>query len=222
MLFRSGTPPDVLPKIFDPYFSTKQRATQKGMGLGLTICHSVIKRHGGTITVETAPGRGTTFYCYLPASREPTPVPVLAPVVSRERPKSASRSARILIMDDESAVRIMIRQVLERMGHTVAATADGQEAIDRYQEARAAGQPWDLVLLDLTVRGGLGGVETVRRLRDLDPAVNAVVMSGYASDDVLQDYARYGFKDMLAKPFDHRALQAMLTRTLPRRTPDAV
>ena len=216
-----GIPPDVLPKIFDPYFSTKQRATQKGMGLGLTICHSVFKRHGGAISVETAPGRGTTFYCYLPASRQPTPVPVLAPVVSREIPKSASRSARILIMDDESAVRTMIRQVLERMGHTAAAAADGQEAIDRYQEARDAGQSWDLVLLDLTVRGGLGGVETVRRLRELDPGVNAVVMSGYASDDVLQDYARYGFKDMLAKPFDHHALQAMLTRTLPRRTPDA-
>jgi PAS domain S-box-containing protein len=205
----AGIPPEVLPKIFDPYFSTKQRGDQKGMGLGLTICHSVIKRHWGTITVDSTPGRGTSFSVYLPAS--PKPVPAMnatpPPAVNETRP------GRILVMDDELSIRKMLGTVLGRMGYTFALTSHGQEAVDAFAKAKEDGHPFDLVFLDLTVRDGMGGIEAARRLRSIDPAVKMIVMSGYSSDQMLQEYAREGFVDALPKPFDLNSMKAVISRT---------
>jgi PAS domain S-box-containing protein len=204
-----GIPPEVLPKIFDPYFSTKQRGDQKGMGLGLTICHSVIKRHWGTITVDSTPGRGTSFSVYLPASPKPTPAMNATPPPA----PNEARSGHILVMDDELSIRKMLGTVLGRMGYTFALTSHGQEAVDAFAKAKEDGHPFDLVFLDLTVRDGMGGIEAARRLRSIDPAVKMIVMSGYSSDQMLQEYAREGFVDALPKPFDLNSMKAVISRT---------
>ena len=199
-----GIPADVLPKIFDPYFSTKERGVQKGMGLGLTISHSIVHQHGGALTVESTAGVGTTFHLYLPATRLPLAPPPSAPA------EPVACSGRILVMDDEAGLRETVQLALEHAGYAVTLAAEGGTAIDLYQKARAEGRPFDAVLLDLTVRGGLGGLETMQALLQLDPAVKAVVMSGYAQETVLRDYAQHGFRGALPKPFDI----ATLCRTL--------
>ncbi len=205
-----GIAAEVIPKIFDPYFSTKQRGPQRGMGLGLTICHSIVQKHRGTITVESAPGRGTTFHVYLPAALHAAPRDLQTPAAA----VVGVRPARILIMDDEPAIRESVVQTLQQLGHTVEAVADGQTAVARYAAARAAGEAFDVVFLDLTVPGGMGGQEAITVLRQADPAVRAVVMSGYTNNEVLHDSARYGFAAALKKPFDLSALREVLGKVL--------
>jgi CheY-like chemotaxis protein len=199
---------ELLPKIFDPYFSTKQRGSQKGMGLGLAICHSVVQKHGGAIAVESEPGVGTTFRFLLPASRK---------LVQREKastPADRPRRGRILVMDDEEVVRRLVRRLLEQEGHEVEMAGDGQAAIMMYESAQGEGRPFDAVILDLTVRDGVGGKATLRELLTIDPAVKAIIMSGYATDPIVLEPERYGFKGVVAKPFDKLKLLAMLARVL--------
>lgn len=201
-----GIAPELLPKIFDPYFSTKQRGVQKGMGLGLTICHNILLKHGGAISVAAPAGAGATFQLYLPAVRQrPGPVPV-------PPPKLLSWHGRILVMDDEEGVRLALGGMLRRMGHEVELLADGATVAEIYAKARAQGRPFAAVLLDLTVRGGMGGLEAVRALLELDPGVNAIVMSGYARDPVLVEHKRHGFKGALSKPFEQSELAALLAQ----------
>ena len=204
----SGIPKKLLSQIFDPYFSTKQRGIQKGMGLGLAICHTVIQKHGGAIAVESQPGVGTTFRLLLPVSRM-LPQQEQAPV-----PASQPRPGRILVMDDEEVVRSLVRRLLEQEGHEVELVADGQAAIGAYESAHGQGRPFDAVILDLTVRDGVGGEKTIRELLKIDPAVKAIVMSGYASDPVILDPEHYGFKGVLAKPFDKLKLREILSLVL--------
>lgn len=199
-----GIAPEVLSKIFDPYFSTKRRGTQKGMGLGLTICHSVIQKHNGAITVESAPGQGTTFHLHLAAARPAGPAadassPAAGPVVT-------GRTGRVLVMDDESTIRETVGETLAKLGHRVELTSDGQAAVAVFAQAQAQGEPFDAVLLDLTIPGGMGGLEALRAMQALDPAVQAVVMSGYTNDKVMHGYAAAGFKAALAKPFNSEML----------------
>jgi signal transduction histidine kinase/ActR/RegA family two-component response regulator len=203
-----GVAKDVLPKIFDPYFSTKQGGKQRGMGLRLTICHAVAQKHGGAIAVESAVGVGTTFHIYLPAARKLSgeeKVPVLAGV---------PRHGRVLVMDDEEAVRRVVGLTLRRMGHEVELAEDGQTAIEVYKKAKSLGRHFDVVILDLMVPGGMGGREAIQALLQIDPAVKAVVMSGYANDPVVLEYDRYGFKSALAKPFNLGQLREILSRVL--------
>ncbi len=204
----SGIAPEVLPKVFDPYFSTKRRGDQKGMGLGLAICHTVVQKHGGAITVESAVGRGTTFHVYLPARRE-LPVARKAPAATTPPPPG-----RILVMEDEEGVSKVIGAALRRMGHEVELVADGQRAVEVYQSAQDLGRPFDVVLLDLTIRGGKGGQEAIQVLREIDPTVKAIVMSGYADDPVVLEPERHGFKGFLAKPFGRDKLEEMLARVM--------
>ena len=203
-----GIPKEVLPRIFDPYFSTKQRGQQKGMGLGLTICHRVIQEHGGAISVESPPGGGTTFHLHLPASGK------LSEEKRVPRPKASSRHGRIMVMDDEESMRNAVGRLLELMGHTVDLVEDGQRAIELYQEAKNLGRPFDAVILDLTVRAGLGGQAALQALLKLDPAVKAVVMSGYADDPLVLHPESHGFAAALTKPFDSAKLQDVLGRVL--------
>ena len=204
-----GISKELLLKIFDPYFSTKQRGTQKGMGLGLAICHTVMQRHGGAIAVESEPGgKGTIFRLLLPASRK------LLPREKASVPASRPRCGRILVMDDEEMVRKLVGKMLLQEGHEVELVEDGQRAVEVYESAKSQRRPFDAVILDLTVRDGLGGQEAIRALLKIDPAVKAIVMSGYPSDPVVLEPERYGFKGVLAKPFDKLALRETLSQVL--------
>ena len=204
----SGVAREVLPKIFDPYFSTKERGTQKGMGLGLTICHAVIQKHGGAIGVDSAVRVGTTFRIHLPACRRLTSE--AKPPVKRLAP----RHGKILVMDDDETVRTAVGMWLQRLGHEVELTENGNQAVEVFKQAQGLGRPFDAAILDLTVRGGMGAQETMRALLEIDPEVKAFVMSGYANDAVVLDHQRHGFRGALVKPFDIGKLQEMLAQVL--------
>jgi signal transduction histidine kinase/ActR/RegA family two-component response regulator len=205
-----GIAPDILPRLFDPYFSTKTRGTQKGMGLGLTICHSVVQRHGGAIAVESELGRGTSFLVLLPACEEmPRAADVEVPATAHAR-----GTARVLVMDDEPMVLRAFSALLHKLGYDAVLVDDGWAAVTAYEEARWKGQAFDAVLLDLTVRGRMGGKEAVRELLARDPHARAIVMSGYSDDDVMREYARFGFCGRLTKPFDTEAVREVLARVV--------
>ncbi len=203
-----GMAKETLPKIFDPYFSTKQRGTQKGMGLGLTICHSVIQKHGGAIAVESEVGLGTTFFIDLPVSQK------LPEKENAAVPATLPRPGRILVMDDDEGVRDVIGTTLRRLGLEVELVEEGQSAIEAYRNAQRLERPFDAVMLDLTVRAGIGGQETIQSLLKIDPNVKAIVMSGYAADPVIMEPEGHGFAGGLAKPFDSDKLREILARVL--------
>ncbi len=206
-----GIASDALSKIFDPYFSTKQRGPQKGMGLGLTICLAVIQKHGGALHVESSPGIGTTVHCYLPAAST-APAHLEAPVAANSG--APARSRKILVMDDEQSLREIMAHTLTQIGYTAELAKDGEEAVALYEEARSSGHPFAAVLLDLTVRGGMGGGEAVRVLRARDPSVRAVLMTGYNQDVTLRDHSEHGFNAALTKPFSVENLRATLSEVL--------
>jgi len=205
-----GIPDHILPKIFDPYFTTKERGAEKGTGLGLAIVDSIIRSHGGHITVESSPGAGTTFHIYLPSSERKPP----RTVKEKECGEVARGRGRILVMDDEEPVRTITRDMLSTLGYDVAAAASGEEAIEMYRVAMESGEPFAAVLLDLTVRGGLGAKGTIERLRELDPEVQAIVSSGYATDEIIHHYRDHGFSAMITKPYTIRKLSETLRLVL--------
>ncbi len=194
-----GIPPEYLGKIFDPYFTTKYQ----GSGLGLTTVYSIIKQHGGYIAVDSHLGEGTTFQIYLPAAEAP-------PELYTDEVPLLRENGRILVMDDEPAVREVAQRLLATMGYEVEGAADGEETIRRYLTAREAGRPFDAVILDLTIPGGLGGQETLERLRALDPDINAIVSSGYADAPIMADFHKYGFRGVAVKPYKIKDLTKVL------------
>ena len=192
----SGIRDDLLPKIFDPYFSTKQLGETKGMGLGLTICRSIVAQHGGTITVDTEQQEGTTFHIYLPASGPP------ALEKHAASPSMSSRQGgKLLVMDDEDIMRNLFSKSLQQAGYNVWTVGKGEDAVERYIQAKALGRPFDAVILDLTIRTGLGALETLKILKNIDYNIKAVVTSGYAKDTVIIGFEQYGFRGALIKPF---------------------
>jgi CheY-like chemotaxis protein len=191
----TGIPEEILSKIFDPYFSTKERGSQKGMGLGLTICYSVLKQHGGAITVSSRSGEGTAVILYLPAA-------ALKEAEEKSSGASAPVRGKLLVMDDEEMIRQMNQLFLERMGFEVSLAEDGEQAVQLFQEALAQGRPFDGVILDLTIRGGMGGKETIQRLLGIDPSVKALLISAYDTDPVFSNFRQFGFMGALAKPYD--------------------
>jgi len=186
-----GIPRKLFPKIFDPYFTTKQ----KGSGLGLAVVYSIIKNHSGYINVESELGAGTTFTIYLPAS----PQHMQKKKVSAD--KIFTGKGRILVMDDNKMVRDVLRDILKYLGYKVDFSKDGAEAIEMYRKALETEQPFDVVILDLTVPGGMGGKETLQELLTIDPEVKAIVSSGYSNDPVMAHYKEYGFIDVMTKPY---------------------
>jgi PAS domain S-box-containing protein len=193
-----------LDKIFDPYFTTKQT----GSGLGLTTSYSIIKKHDGNITVESEWGKGTTFSLYLPAQPLGTPSKEVA-----EKTMPAG-SGKVLVMDDEEIVREVAGNLLEHIGYQVGLAGEGAEAIEIYKEAIASGRPFDAVIMDITVPGGMGGKETLQRLIEIDPKVKAIVSSGYSNDPIMADYSKYGFKGVIAKPYKLATLNQTLRRII--------
>gem|GEM_PF-931938 len=187
-----GIPADYLPKIFDPYFSTKQ----KGSGLGLATAYSIIKNHRGYITVESTLGAGTTFYLYLPASPKR-----VKKNVSSTHATLKTGHGRILVMDDDPDVRQVAGRILEHLGYEVAFATEGSEAINAYQEARDSGRPFAAVIMDLTIPGGMGGLEALKNLKRIDPEIKAIVSSGYADDPIMTHFQKYGFNGVIKKPY---------------------
>ncbi|MEA3544317.1 MAG: ATP-binding protein, partial [Thermodesulfobacteriota bacterium] len=188
-----GIPKEIIDKIFDPYYTTKQQ----GSGLGLAICHSIINKHDGHITVQSSPGKGTTFTVYLPAV---SPGETTAPEVPHTG--SAVRAAKIMVMDDEEMLRDVAQAQLTALGHEAVLVADGEQAINEYQRLQDSGTPVDLVIMDLTIPGGMGGQEAAKRLLQIDPRAKIIVASGYSNDPVMAGYRDYGFCAAIAKPFD--------------------
>jgi PAS domain S-box-containing protein len=181
-----------LARLFEPYYTTKQ----KGSGLGLATAHSIIKNHGGHITVESTQNVRTTFHIYLPASGKPLPVKKKS---ARKRPVHGKD--RILVMDDEEMIRHIVSNILITAGYQVELASTGEEAIERYEKARESGHPFDAVILDLTVRGGMGGKETIKKLLEIDPNVKAIVSSGYSTDPIIANFKKFGFRGTLTKGY---------------------
>lgn len=201
-----GIAPEDLRKIFQPYFSTKQR----GSGLGLATAFSIVKRHGGIILAESEKGQGATFSVYLPASEKAVEKTVYVGVAQ----VPTALKARVLVMDDEEQVRRAACTALKRFGCEVEETQDGRQAVEVYRRARGEGKPFSAVILDLTVPGGMGGLEAIAELKKIDPLARVIVSSGYSNDDVLQNFARYGFHAVVPKPYAPQELEEALVRVL--------
>ena len=200
-----GIAAEHLDRVFDPYFTTRE----DGTGLGLASAWSIVTRHGGTVDVASTPGEGACFQVWLPAAEEVAEAPALAAVTRRRE-----EGGRVLAMDDDPLLRDLLQHMLAVLGYEVTVAEDGAAAIQRYQEAREAGQPFDAVILDLTVPRGMGGAETIRRLRELDPEVRALVSSGYSNDPVMAHWQDHGFRATVPKPYTRRELALALEQTL--------
>jgi CheY-like chemotaxis protein/two-component sensor histidine kinase len=200
----TGIQKEHLHRIFDPYFTTKQ----KGSGLGLAVAHSIIDKHDGHFHVESEPGEGTTFEIYLPAC-------AAAAVETRSsREDIVGGEGRVLLMDDDEMILSTVCEMLARLGYDAEGATNGPEAIELYQEACESGTRFDAVILDLTIRGGMGGREVVTRLREIDPDVKAIASSGYSNDPVMADFEAHGFVGVIPKPYDVRSLSDVLKRAV--------
>ncbi len=200
-----GLHEDVIEKIFDPYFTTKQ----EGSGLGLAVTHSIIRKHCGHISAQSKLGKGTTFIIYLPALRAGEQQQMI-----QESATPQARSVRVLIMDDEELVRDVAGEMLGHLRHQVLTVQDGEEALRVYKEQRQAGTPFDLVIMDLTIPGGMGGKDAVKKLLAIDPEAKVVVASGYSNDPVMANYLEYGFMATMVKPFTVEELRKTIENVL--------
>ncbi len=189
-----GIPEQYLDRIFDPYFTTKP----KGNGLGLATCYSIVKNHSGLITVESEVHVGTTFDVYLPAALNGE-LPAEQPTAFTQ---AMTGSGRVLVVDDEDAIRALVDFTLTRLGYQVAQAATGIEGVNIYSEKLKAGERFDVVILDLTLPGGMGGKEVLKKLIEIDPTVNAIVSSGYATDATMSRYQDFGFRGVISKPYE--------------------
>jgi PAS domain S-box-containing protein len=195
-----GISPEHLDKIFDPFFTTKATGT----GLGLSTVRSIIRNHGGTVTVDSRLGQGTTFSVLLPATQDD------------EKPSSqmkkieTARQGSVLVMDDEESILDVLEIMLDSFGYQVECVRTGEEAIKCYQEHLLTGQPFSAVIMDLTIRGGMGGKEAIHEIRSLDPAALVIVSSGYSNDPIMAHPQDYGFADVLQKPFTMQDLSVKM------------
>jgi CheY-like chemotaxis protein len=186
-----GITPEHLPKIFDPFFSTKKG----GYGLGLATSWSIVKRHDGFIDVESTGKKGTAFFVYLPASRTGKAVE------ERKREVPLRGRGRLLLMDDEGSLRETGAQLLRSLGYRVVVAREGKEAVELFAEARKKKRPFDLVILDLTVKGGMGGKDALASIYKKDNTVLAIASSGYSEDPIMADPRSYGFAASVRKPY---------------------
>jgi PAS domain S-box-containing protein len=200
-----GIPQENLPRIFDPYFSMKERGSRKGSGLGLSISMAIVRKHEGHISVESRQGQGTTFHIHLPASSEPSPV-----LKSEGTGRPSISGKRILFMDDDERVRRLVKEMMASLGCEVECARHGEEALALFMEAQDEGKPFAGVVLDLTVKGGMGGATAVAGLQEIDPQVRVVISSGYADNPVVRHYREYGFIGALPKPFTLDQLQELI------------
>jgi PAS domain S-box-containing protein len=200
-----GIPETIIQKIFDPFFTTKQ----KGSGLGLATSYSIIQKHNGYITVESVLGIGTTFIIYLPASNKQIPMKKI-----EEDNKYFVGNGRILLMDDEEYIIDVATEMLNNLGYKVVSSKDGAEAFVLYRHAKESGNPFNAVIMDLTVPGGMGGKELIQRLLEIDPKIKAIVSSGYSNDPIISDFKTHGFKGFITKPYKINEVSQILNKVL--------
>ncbi|MBD3368842.1 transporter substrate-binding domain-containing protein [Candidatus Fermentibacteria bacterium] len=200
----SGIPDEHIGSIFDPFYSTKE----DGSGLGLSTAYSVVRSHDGHITVRSEVGMGTRFSIYVPA------LPGRGAEVTDAKAEIRKGSGRILVMDDDEMVRNVSCGILDSIGYRTRAVANGEEAVREFEAAIASGNPYDAVILDLTVPGSMGGRQTMQKLTELDPEVAAIVSSGYANDPVMSHYREYGFVAALSKPYSAKEMAEVVGRVL--------
>ncbi|MGF7184287.1 PAS domain S-box-containing protein [Desulfitispora alkaliphila] len=199
-----GISEDKLQKVFDPYYTTKEN----GNGLGLAVTYSIIRKHNGYINVSSQLGQGTIVDIYLPAVKQNKNAVLTQQDLSLHKGKG-----KVLVMDDEEAIRDMATDMLQQLGYKAVTVSKGEEAISEYLRAMEMNMPYDLVLLDLTVPGGMGGKDTIEKLKVINPSVKAIVASGYTNDLVMFNYEDYGFKYFIKKPYDIRRLGQVLNRS---------
>ena len=205
-----GIARETLPKIFDPFFTTKK----DGSGLGLATSYSIIRRHDGYLEVDSEVGAGTTFIIYLPALSQSQ-----VSSGAETEAAAAAEGLKILLMDDEAPILKSVGETLRYYGHQVLMVTDGLKAIEIYRKALEDGAPFDVVIMDLTVPGGMGGQEAIAHLRDIDPKVKAIVSSGYANDPIIADFERFGFCGVVAKPYKYSELNEVLRRVVEGKQP---
>ncbi|MDH3394276.1 MAG: ATP-binding protein, partial [Desulfobulbaceae bacterium] len=194
-----GIAPEILEKIFDPYFTTKE----KGSGLGLATTYSIISKHDGHITVASPPGQGATFTIYLPASLN---TEITATTDETETPALQTGNKKVLIMDDEEMIRDLSKNIFTYLGFEVVLAEDGETAIEKYRQSLDDKNEIDLIIMDLTIPGGMGGKEAVKKILELNPDARVVVSSGYSNDPILAHYQDFGFQAVLVKPYDLKDL----------------
>ena len=187
----TGIPQEILPRIFDPFFTTKQQ----GCGIGLATAFSIVKKHGGHISVDSEEHKGTVFSLFLPATSAPVSIEATTQLSAH------ANHERILILEDEEYIIDVSQEILSRTGYSVTVASHGIAAVDLYRKAFLDKAPFDLVIIDLTIPGPMDGRQTMQELLKIDPAVKAIVSSGYSDDSILMEPHKYGFKDKLAKPF---------------------
>jgi two-component system cell cycle sensor histidine kinase/response regulator CckA len=202
----SGVPADIATRIFDPYFTTKPANS----GLGLSISFSIVKKHGGMLHLEQSSSSGAVFAFYLPAAK----AEVVAPKQRLATPAFQINHQRILVMDDEEGIRDLTSQLLGSLGYEVTAVPDGVEALKTYERAMRRGENFQAVILDATIRGGMGGLATIEGLRKLDSQVIAIICSGYSDEAALAEFLQYGFRAALPKPFTRRDLADVVQRAI--------
>ena len=202
-----GISPEDLEKIFDPYFSTKTRGAQRGMGFGLTIARSIIERNDGVILVDSRPFEGTDVHIFLPAVLEEGS---FLGGDSEERQLAAKRRPKFLVMDDDRMMRDVVKVMFKVLGYDVDMASHGEEAVQLYKKAVEKGESYDAVVLDLTVRGGMGGKETLDMLRKINPGVKSIISSGHSSNPVMMEFRKYGFDGALPKPYLRKELDQVI------------
>jgi len=200
-----GIPEENLSRIFDPFFTTKE----KGSGMGLSAAYSIIKKHNGYIRVESKEGTGTTFYIYIPAmENRPVDPGSYAPK------KNSAGKIRILLMDDEEQIRQATGCILRSLGYEAELAADGLEAVELYSRAKRSGNPFDAVIMDLTIPGGMGGRDAIKELIKIEAEVRAIASSGYSNDPIMSEYGKYGFKGVVAKPYTGEELSNAILKVM--------
>ena len=200
----TGIKDENINKIFDPYFTTKE----KGTGLGLVSAYSIIKKHGGLLAVESEYGRGTTFLIYLLASESE------AKGSEPDEDLWLTTKGNVLVMDDDESIREFLKEALMSLGYNADLAKEGSEAIDKYVTAKASGHPFDAILMDITIPGGMGAKDTIDRLIKIDPKVKAIVSSGYPNDPIMVEFHKYGFKGTVDKPYTYKGLSQKLKDVL--------
>jgi PAS domain S-box-containing protein len=204
----AGIPREHLERIFDPFFTTKE----SGTGLGLTAAYSIVKRHGGHIYAETISGKGSVFTFYLPASDK---------TVIKKTTEELSLnvgSGKILVMDDDVIVRTVVETLLKKAGYTPTGVSNGTQTLALYTESLSKKQPFLVTIMDLTIPGGMGGKETVKKLREIDPQAKVIAFSGYSNDPIFTDFKEYGFDGVISKPFSIEEFLRTITSVIPSPT----
>ncbi|WP_300672517.1 transporter substrate-binding domain-containing protein [Desulfoluna sp.] len=204
----TGIDPEHLDKIFDPYFTTKKT----GSGLGLATTYAIVAKHNGTIAVDSELGKGTTFTLSLPAATKPIEEPL------EERLENYidthALEAHVLVLDDQAVIRKILETILRKLGIRVTFTVEGHETVEAYRKRQAEGKPFDCVVLDLTIPGGMGGRETSEKILAMDPQAKIILSSGYASDPIMSNYEEHGIKAIAVKPYRFSDFKEILLRVL--------